>query len=209
MNSLASIWFSDSGNDWKSALNQYWIFVRPENLVLEKSMEQINLHEIAELDAEGWYRFLHDRYFKWKFTARNRYRTTTMQLKKYQELKKLNELNDIKKRLLSLDIQDIHTGLSTAKEIKGLGIAGASGLLALMYPTAFATVDQFVVKTLRNITKLPEYDKVSQIKEDNIKIREGDLLIRIMRRKSQELNQKFSTDFWTPRKLDMVLWGAR
>jgi hypothetical protein len=39
--------------------------------------------------------------------------------------------------------------LKTAGEIKGLGIPGASGLLSVMYPAEFGTVDQFVVKALR------------------------------------------------------------
>ena len=25
--------------------------------------------------------------------------------------------------------------------------------------------------------------------------------------KANELNQRFDTDFWTPRKIDMVLWS--
>jgi hypothetical protein len=43
-----------------------------------------------------------------------------------------------------------------ASQIRGLGTAGASGLLALMYPTHFGTVDQFVVKGLQQVDDLLE-----------------------------------------------------
>jgi len=43
-----------------------------------------------------------------------------------------------------------------ATSIHGLGIAGASGLLTLMYPDQFGTVDQFVVKALREVEGLPQ-----------------------------------------------------
>ncbi len=35
------------------------------------------------------------------------------------------------------------------------------------------------------------------------------ILISIYRQKANELNIKFNTNFWTPRKIDMILWANR
>jgi len=44
---------------------------------------------------------------------------------------------------------------------------------------------------------------------DNLKLKDGILLVKLAQKKAQENNNIFNTDFWTPRKIDMVLWGAR
>ncbi len=54
---------------------------------------------------------------------------------------------------------DTRETLLAAKKTPGLGFAGASGLLALLYPQKFGTVDQFVVKTLRNVPTLPTWER--------------------------------------------------
>ena len=97
-------------------------------------------------DELGWYDFLYDKYFRWKYTAANRHATTTINLERYLDLNQLNILFDIKQRLLKLNLSDVKTALLIPKEIRGMGIAGASGLLSLMYPHTFASVDQFVLK---------------------------------------------------------------
>jgi hypothetical protein len=56
--------------------------------------------------------------------------------------------------------------LRIAKEIHGLGTAGASGLLALMFPQRFGTVDQFVVKALKQVEGLPEAADIDRIKPE-------------------------------------------
>jgi hypothetical protein len=37
-------------------------------------------------------------------------------------------------------------------------------------------------------------------------VKDGVVLIEIMRRKAAALNAAFEVDSWTPRKVDMVLW---
>jgi len=96
--------------------------------------------------------------------------------------------------------------LKAACEIRGLGTAGASGLLAVLFPAYFGTVDQFAVKALRKIPGLQESSSVAAMDPDSLKVKDGCILIRIMRRKAEELNRTFSTRKWTPRKVDMVLW---
>ena len=99
---------------------------------------------------------LREEYFVWKYTAANRYASTTGQLQRYVDDDALDELDAIRRKLLSLDTDDIRSSLEAADEIRGLGTAGASGLLSLMYPHKFGTVDQFVVKALSQVDGLPE-----------------------------------------------------
>jgi hypothetical protein len=206
---IDDLWESNNEHYWRLALENYWSFVRPENVELERELNDLKLERITGLDPVGWYDFLHDEYFRWKYTARNRYASTTLSLKRYKESNQLDVLFDIKKRLLAFDVSNISIGLLIAKEIHGLGIAGASGLLSLMYPNNFATVDQFAVKALCQITSLTESSDLSIMKPENLTLRNGIILINIMQRKAKENNRLFVTDFWTPRKIDMILWASR
>lgn len=210
MKAISDLWYSKSEADWKSALDSYWNFVRPNNKDLEKELDNLKLKEIREFDKSGWYDFLLNKYFRWKYTAPNRYATTTLKFNKYKERNQLDNLFDIKLKLLNFNVSDISEGLMIAKEIHGLGIAGASGLLSLMYPDYFATVDQFVVEALDKISGLSKKDEIHKMMEHkkSLTLNNGIVLINIMRGKASENNQIFNTDFWTPRKIDKVLWSS-
>jgi hypothetical protein len=209
MSKINSLWYSPSIQDWNNAIVNYWNYVKPENLALEKELNELKLEQIIELDSIGWYKFLHNKYFRWKFTSDFLYAMATKSLKKYFELNQLTDLHSIKHKLLHLDLLDIKTSLLIATQIRGLGVAGASGLLSLMYPDSFATVDQFVVGALQLINDLPENKLLLKMNPKSISLNDGVILISIMRRKAKENNNIFHKDFWTPRKIDMVLWGAR
>ena len=84
MTRIFDLWRSRSKSDWEIALKAYWNYVRPENLVLERRLNELKLDIIADLDQRGWYQFLHDEYFRWKYTAPNRYATTTKSLRRYR-----------------------------------------------------------------------------------------------------------------------------
>jgi hypothetical protein len=207
---ISKLWYSTNSSDWEDALDRYWDggFIKEQNVELEESLNTLDLERLRSFSPQEWYDFLHDEYFRWKYTAPNRYATTTYHLKKYVLDQKLDSLDTIRQRLLSLDTDNIRMGLSTAKEIKGLGIAGASGLLSLMYPEHFGTVDQFAVGALAQIKKLPEASEVSKMDPNQLGLADGVLLNSIYTRKAKELNQHFGSTEWTPRKLDMVLWVA-
>ena len=113
----------------------------------------------------------------------------------------------IKNEILALDKTDILNSLEVACKIRGLGVAGASGLLSLLYPRDFATVDQFVVKALREVDEYK--DKVKNMRPENLSLDDGVVLTNIMRKKSAEMNAKLSTSFWGPRTLEMALWAYR
>jgi hypothetical protein len=173
---------------------------------VEKSLDKLQIDRILRMDARGWYDFLHDEYFRWKYTAPNRLASTRKHLEKYQLEGRLDELDKIREQLLALNVDDIRAALIVVCRIKGLGTAGGSGLLSLMYPMSFATVDQFVVKALLGVPHLPEKDDLTQMDPESLTIKNGVLLIDILRRKSAALNNASSSGFWTPRKLEMVLW---
>jgi hypothetical protein len=159
------------------------------------------------MDATAWYHFLRDEYFRWKYTAPNRYRSTTKLLREFADARGLEALDEHRKRLLTLDPGDIAGAVMVAHAIPGLGTSGASGLLALMYPRAFGTLDQFVVKALRQVEGLPEAEAVKRINPEGLAIRDGVLLTGILRRKAAELSRALGAP-WTPRMIDKVLWSV-
>ena len=87
-----------------------------------------------------------------------------------------------------------------------MGVSGASGLLALLYPKKFGTVDQFVISALKELGKFPE---LTYIDPKCFSVELAVFIIRILQDKAQELNRKFKTDLWTPRTIDMILWAYR
>jgi hypothetical protein len=203
---INSLWHSQESAAWDRALQRYWSFVQPRNVDLERSLDALDRSRLEHLTAQEWYEFLRDEYFRWKYTAPNRYATTTLQLRKYADTGAIADLDAIRHQILNVNVTDVRAGLHIAKKIRGLGTAGASGLLSLIYPQHFATVDQFVVKALRGVSGLPESDALSRMNPENLSVTDGVLLIRILKRKAQENDRAFKTQSWTPRKVDMVLW---
>ena len=47
---------------------------------------------------------------------------------------------------------------------------------------------------------------IATMKPEGLTLDDGVVLVEIMRRKAEELNKALSTNEWTPRKVDMVLW---
>ena len=180
--------------------------MKPSNLALEKEMDQLDAETVRMMDPQAWYSFLLEKYFRWKYTAPNRYASTTKIFRSYEANNALPLLHGIKERLFVLDKDNIQQCLALASTIRGLGTAGASGLLAVLFSAHFGTVDQFAVKALAVIPELPERALIAAMNPESLKLNEGDVLIRIMRRKADELNQVSSLVGWTPRKVDMVLW---
>lgn len=204
---LKLLWYFGSESEWQSALNSYDEMLGNEQRIIENYINNINRDEIKKLSAYEFYEFLYHKYFVWKYTQKNRLTTTRMNLKKYVENNELSKLNNIKERLFSSSKSDIGKCLDVATEIYGLGTAGASGLLAILFPEHFATVDQFVVKRLCEIEHPIYKDIIANMKPENLNNKDGVTLIKIMREKASELNMQFDTDFWTPRKIDMILWS--
>jgi hypothetical protein len=206
---INDLWNNGNETEWHSALQNYWRLVKFNHIVIEKELDSLDSNVIKKMNSGEWYEFLLNKYFFWKYTAPNRYATTTAQLKKYTTTQDgLEELMVIKNRIFNCDLDDVVSGLKIACSIKGLGTAGASGLLAVLFPEYFATVDQFVVKSLLNVDHLPERELILTMWPDELKIKDASILIYVMKLKARELNNKFGISYWTPRKIDMILWSV-
>lgn len=204
---INNLWNYGSEVAWQEALKHYYDLLNAEAQELDSYMENLDANDIAQLSVSEFYDFLYDRYFVWKYTAKNRLATTRKSLRRYVEENKLSELADIQRRLFLADHSNIGKCLSIATEIRGLGPAGASGLLSILFPEDFGTVDQFVVKALKQVDGLLYAAELAKMKPESLSIENGVLLIKILREQAKKLNINFDTDFWTPRKIDMILWA--
>ncbi len=205
---LSLIWHSNDEKIWNTALNKYWTLIKHENLAIEKYMEELNFELIKNLNENDFYDFLFDKYFVWKYTAKNRLTTTRTQLNRYKDEYKINKLKEIKEELFSFDLKDTKKGLEIATRIHGLGTAGASGLLSVLFPKYFGTVDQFVVKSLISIKNMNNMELLLKMNPERLSIADGIILIDIMRNRAEQLNNKNSINHWTPRHIDKVLWAC-
>lgn len=206
-NVISNLWNHGSEAAWQEAWEHYYDLLNAEAQELDSYMENADANDIAQLSVSEFYDFLYDRYFVWKYTAKNRLATTRKSLRRYADENKLYELADIQRRLFLADHANIGKCLRIATEIRGLGPAGASGLLSILFPEEFGTVDQFVVKALREVDGFPYAAELSKMKPESLSVENSVLLIRILREKAKKLNENFNTDFWTPRKIDMILWA--
>jgi hypothetical protein len=205
MNDIREMWNTNNQELWDKALKRYWCFVKPENISLEKEMNKIDSCSVKAMNPQEWYNFLLEKFVPWKYTACNRCKTITDNLKKND----LSQLHKVKDGIFTFDKNDIEKGLKITSSIKGLGVAGGSGLLAILFPHYFGTVDQFVVKALRNIPELPDIEAIRKMECQNLKLQDGVVLINIMRNKARDLNMALATNQWTPRRIDIVLWACR
>lgn len=204
---LKSLWYNGSENEWKQALNHYYDILKDNQKELENYIENINADEIESLIVNDFYDFLYDKYFVWKYTQKNRLGSTRKHLRRYVENDEFSKLENIQYRLFSVQKDNISECLNVANEIYGLGTAGASGLLSILFPEYFGTVDQFVVKRLIEIEHTTYHQKLEKMNPESLNNNDGVILVKIMREKAEELNRQFNTDFWTPRKIDMILWS--
>jgi hypothetical protein len=203
---ITELWHSPDENLWIEALERYMQYVKPADVELVCELEPLDLELVRSLDAQAWYDFLFHKYFRWKYTAPNRLATTRRSLAKYVETGTLDELFTIKERLLTFPKSNIGEGLQIAESIHGLGVAGASGLLTLFYPEYFGTVDQFVVKALRQVADLPQHAALETMNPDALTVTDGVVLIQIMRDKAAANNSNFASTRWTPKRIDEILW---
>ena len=205
--SFNDIWHSKNESEWNALLKKYWQLIQVDNIQIEFELNRLTPEYIASLGKEEWYEFLLEKYFRWKYTAPNRFATTTAIFKKYVQDGKLDELHDIKNQILSMDLNDISNSLKVTTNIRGLGVAGASGLLSLIYPDYFGTVDQFVVKALLEVNDKKKM--VSEMNPEGLTVKDGVILTEIMKEKAAENNELFESTFWNPRTLELALWAYR
>lgn len=204
------MWFHGTEAEWLDlAKTKYWRQVQSSHMAVEREFDQLDPQTVQRLAPAQFYRWLHDKYFYWKFTAANRLATTRRQLAKYlKDDPDFLQLQAIQRRLFDMDHNDAEAALAVATSVRGLGPAGGSGLLAVLFPDDFGTVDVFVVEALRKVQSLPEHDRLVRM-GNQLTLREAALLIYILRRQARDLNAGFGSQHWTPRRVDMAPWGDR
>jgi hypothetical protein len=217
LQAISDLWASRNQKAWSDALAGYWNMPSVvKKLDLERYMDELDPQATKRLDSPEWYAFL-DKYFRWKFDNGTYLQGRLDNLKSNSR----ERLFRVKESLFAFGLVNIPGSLGIAQEINGLGPAGASGLLAVLFPKWFGTADKFVVKALRKIESLRERPQVLAMMpvrrnpkgketEDSVNEKEAVLLIDIMRRKATDLNALFSRtdEWWTPRKIDKILWAS-
>ncbi|MGE5390896.1 MAG: hypothetical protein ACM3PE_07515 [Deltaproteobacteria bacterium] len=209
---INDLWDSQDLHLWNEAKEEYWRRVEQDNqqqLEVEYKFKNINAHDVQSMPIDQFYSFIIDDYLKWKFGnlyLGNRQKTFSSY---YVEEKKLHLLQEIHNELFSFDLSNVEQGLAIATKLFGLRVIGASGLLAVLFPSHFGTVDRFIIQSLLHIDKLPEHNRVQSINSSDPTIADGVFLIELMKNKADELNQQFKANQWRPRDIDMILWANR
>ena len=208
---IIKLWYDGSESDWKSALDEYNEMPSVKrNKEKEERMRNLDPESVRKMSVQEFYRFLYNDYFVWKYTANNRLATTRKHLKRY-EAEGMSPLKKIQQDIFdafSNNPNDTKELFNITIQIHGLGTAGVSGLLAVLFPEYYGTIDQFVVYALRKLN-LPEQSVLEKMNPEGLTERNAVDLETILRRKANELNKKFNSTFWTPKRIDMVLWTYR
>ena len=202
---LKTLW--DSGSVYDRLLLYYHMPSVVDNYSLEIQLEILKPEDVEAMTAEQFYIFLHDSYFNWKFTDYRWFPPNLRRLEGYETEGK-EELGIIKDTIFSLHKRrpdGTRALMEEVTKIHGLGAAGGSGLLAILFPEHYGTIDQFVVKSLQKVG----LEEVQRIKPESLTITDAVVLEDIYRRKAKELNDRFGGKNWTPRRIDMVLWTFR
>ena len=91
---INEIWNSKEISVWKDALAKATMETGRDDSI-ETKMSKLNVEYIQHLPVEDFYSFLHDDYFVWKYTAKNRLASTRKSLKKYEtNMEKLREFKE-------------------------------------------------------------------------------------------------------------------
>lgn len=202
--SIRELWNSSDEKEWRGALASYWDMPTVRRVLeIEQLFQELDPERVRELDTQGWREFL-VMFFRWKFTG-----TYLGRRLADLEKNKPEHLSEVKGLLFAFDLSNVRKGIERAQYIKGLGPAGASGLLAVLFPKWFGTVDRFVVSALVEVENLPEKRMLLGMRPDSLTDDDAVTLINILRKKATHLNELFHTGEWTPRKIDMILWSLR
>ena len=208
--SMIELWNCQDRREWDYCESElYDAAVKRENRIVERELEKPGLRErLARMDVAEFYAFLRDEYFKWKFTAEPGRTENQRYLAQHVENETMDRVERVRRRLVNRGDDSVGASIQMMMGkhggIHGLAVAGASGLLALVYPEEFGTVGVKVTEALQKVG----LSEVMKVNPKNIAVEDAVTMIEIMRMKALEVNRMFGTNKWTPRLIDRVLWVA-
>lgn len=215
-----TVWSSTDQNPWHGGFERYWTHPTvKKNLAIEREIDQaMSLRDNILSSGSDLVQFLEDWYYPWKFdpigaTNKNR---QALQIDYAQHPIKYDNAC---RRVLQLNLADSARCLSAvgSGSIPGMRVSAASAFLAVLFPEWFGTVDQH---TLRNLLKIvdPRADWLRAQVHNPATFFSGDhqlaqhrasLMVALYREQAQRLNSGLTTPYWTPRKVEMVVFALR
>src|SRR5699024_5317212 len=100
-NALSQLWYNGDEPAWEKALAHYHTVYK--DVTLETFMAELKPETVEQMTVSEFYDFLHDKYFVWKYTAKNRLATTRNHLRKYLDGNQLQQLEQIHNQIFSTD----------------------------------------------------------------------------------------------------------
>lgn len=226
MSRLNELWHRGTEDDWEEAVREYWTVPGVSSQrALEEQMDNIHESRTTVLrDVDRFYKFLKEELYPWKM---DRLYVASQQenLERYH-VSTPHGIDRLRQYLLitvpkwgSVDINEVYKRMSV---VGGMGIPVASGCLALLFPEHFGTLDRFCLRAsltvegntitdylrvTEDVTRNPDhfFDKY----EDALRLHVAKLITMLYREKARDLNAKYSTDVWTPRRVEKVVWTLR
>ncbi|MCR5629587.1 DUF1759 domain-containing protein [Eubacterium sp.] len=199
---FSELYFSGNEDSWKEYEQEYYDFV---DVQLEKEIERIRSIDCIE----NFYSFLIDKLLKWSLISDFIYESNVKRLKEEYENDR-NKLNVIFDKICEYvkkiendsteDYTYISNGINLLTEIVGVGPVCSTSFLAIILPSKFGVVSRHIIEPMKEVySDVKEYKKViskKQACELEIKLNEI----------SRTINKRFDSNYWTPRKVDKVLW---
>lgn len=221
--SSRKLWESQDEQVWKRCYEAYWnVRSVNDNHIIEEELNILAQHRqvLFKAGAKSWYEFLFHKYIPWKLKSQGMsYESHRRQFaRRYYTC--LTELDSIKTAIAHAHKTNVLACLEIATTIDGFGIPSGSGLLAVLYPEHFGTIDQLILRAFREIPHVnQEYQLDSRThsnneyfsgkKTDRARLRLAEELIDLFIQRAAENNNLFGTSMWTPRKVEMALWTTQ
>ena len=207
---IKTLWNSKEKADWENALLIYQTAVKSGNTEIEQKLNSMTTDDFRKMSPRDFYRFLVSDYARWKYTDGRIRSRVQYDIEEFHQVCGDGEFYKILDGIFMIDPDDIYLHLTNITRITGIGVAGASGILALAMPQYFGTVDRFAVENLQKVYDEDSFygKKLHKMDPQNISAYDAATVIRIYREKAEDLFWAFGGE-WTPRKIDMVLWSVR
>ena len=207
---IKSVWNSDEKIMWEKALENYQTAVKSNNTGVAEKLCAMSTDDFGAMSGQDFYRFLVGDYARWKYTDGRIRNHVQSAIEEFHQTHTDHEIKRVLDGILAINPDDIYLHLANITRINGIGVAGASGILALILPQYFGTVDRFTVENLQKVYDENSFygKKLHNMDPQSLSIYDAMTVIQIYREKAEKLNRTLG-DGWTPRKIDMILWSIR